>query len=75
VFGAPVEKALMARGGHAKLKAPEVFWKANALRARFCADDAHHQNTTRLMTTSQHLSILIGTKLPAAEYETVLADT
>src|ERR1700694_458749 len=36
---------------------------------------SYHQNTTRLVTTSQHLSIPIGTKLPAVEYETALANT
>jgi len=33
VFGAPVEKPLIACGGHAKLQAPEEFWKAVQISA------------------------------------------
>ena len=35
----------------------------------------YHQNTTRLVTTGRHLSILIGTRFPAAEYKTARVDT
>ena len=35
----------------------------------------YHQNTTRLMTTRQHLSILIDTEFPVAEHETALVST
>ncbi len=35
----------------------------------------YHQNTTRPVTTSRHLLILIGTKFPAVEYKTAFVDT
>jgi hypothetical protein len=46
-----------------------------ALRDRFTLMTPYHQNTTRLVTTSRHVSILVGTNFPAAEYKTALADT
>lgn len=37
--------------------------------------DPYHQNTTRQFATKHHLSVLIGTKVSAAEYETALVST
>jgi hypothetical protein len=79
-FGRDRDLLLLALGPAESVRRRAHFETAVLLRRprppiRLTSARSYHQNTTRLVTTSRHLLVLIGTNLPAVEYETALANT